>query len=167
MVTRYLLIFILLSTTFFTSCIIRSPIEIVDGEFILEKPKFTLDYQLDEIGSKLIDTSAVYVYTQTESSAGLNFKCLKFYSSGDYILKIIYHELILKREDFQVNPNSGVKGKFEIFDEIGIKLEYYTPIPDPFTDKWVKRIRKGVIVGDTIKLENDRNFIDNYIRQEF
>lgn len=167
MVTKYPLVIALLLVAFFNSCMIKSPVKRVGKELILENPKFKLDYHLDKIGMQLIDTSAVYVYTETESSAGLTFMCLKFDSSGDYINKIIFHELILKREDFQVNPKSGYKGKFEVFDKTRIKLEYYTPVPSPFIRRWVRVIRKGEIIGDTIKINSDHNFIDNYIRQEF
>lgn len=167
MVTKYPLVIALLLVAFFNSCMIKSPVKTVGKEFILEKPKFKLDYQLDKIGMQLIDTSAVYVYTETESSYALTFICLKFDAFGNFIREIKFHELALIREDFQVDPNSGYKGKFEVFDKTRIKLEYYTPVPNPFIRGWVRVIRKGEIIGDTIKINSDHNFINNYIRQEF
>lgn len=164
MVTKYLTIvaFLLISLCF--SCQ-RHRVVKIENEFVFKNPTYKLDYKLDEKGARLIDTAAVYVYTETESSFGLTYRCLKFDKYGRVIRLTKFYKLLLIEKDFQIHPKSVDRGMYELLDNNRIKLElYYAGEPVPFTNGWLRKIRKGEIVGDTIKIKSDYGFIHNYIK---
>ncbi|MFT6844685.1 MAG: hypothetical protein ACJAUV_000867 [Flavobacteriales bacterium] len=165
MVKKYLLIFTLFIFSLGASCQ-RHRVMKVGNETVLKKPNYRLDYILDKKGATLIDTTSVYVYTETDNSFGAVRTYLNFSSNGFVVEVIKFHEVPIKLKDFEVHANSVKRGKYELLNDNRIKLELFFPgEPVPFTNGWKRIIRKGVIVGDTIKIETDPWDVHNYVRQ--
>lgn len=157
MVIKHLIAFVFVSVSLCSSCQRFRVLE-VGGETILKKPFYKLEYKLDEKGRQLIDTSSIYVYQGDY---------LKFYSNGEVIRGSMYYKPPSFKNCFNIHPNSVHRGRYELLEDNRIKLELFYPgEPVPFTNGWLRIMRKGEIVGDTIKVKSDNGFIDNYVRQE-
>lgn len=134
MVAKFLIIPVFAFAYLCSSCQRHRVIKI-ENEFVLKTPKYKLNYKLDKIGARLIDTAAVYAYTETESSFGLTYRCLKFDKYGRVIRLTKFYKLQLIEKDFLIHPNSVDRGMYELLDNNRIKLElYYAGGPVPFTD---------------------------------
>lgn len=157
MVAKYSVILALVFALLCSACL-RLKVLNINGETVLESPKYKLNYKLDEKGMQLIDTSSIYVYQGDY---------LKFYSNGEVIRGSMYYKPPSFKNCFNIHPNSVHRGRYELLEDNRIKLELFYPgEPVPFTNGWLRIMRKGEIVGDTIKVKSDNGFIDNYVRQE-
>jgi hypothetical protein len=157
MVKKYSIIVVFTLVSLCTSCQRFRVLE-VGGETILKNPKYKLEYTLDEKGMQLIDTSAIYVYQ--------NYY-FKFYSNGEVIHRSMFYNPPSNKHSLQIHANSVDRGRYELLDDNRIKLELFYPgLPSIYTNGWKRIIRKGVIVGDVIKVKSDHGFIHDYVRQK-